>query len=105
MAAAADNGLQGMQAILLIGKAQQRPGVPLGKVMRAQQARAVRRQAQQTQLVGNGGLRFPQLFRRLLLRKAVGRDQPRDGRSLLQVVQIAALEVFDQREQRALLLA
>lgn len=28
----------------------------------------------------------------------------RDGRSLLQVVQIAALEVFDQREQRALLL-
>ena len=25
-----------MQAILLIGKAQQRPGVPLGKVMRAQ---------------------------------------------------------------------
>ena len=35
-------------------------------------------------------------FRRLLLRKAVGRDQPRDSRSLLQVVQIAALKVFDQ---------
>ena len=42
IAAAADNGLLRMQAILLIGKAQQRPGVPLGKVMRAQQARAVR---------------------------------------------------------------
>ena len=73
--------------------------------MLAQKAHTVGRQAQQPQLVGNSGLGFPQPFRRLLLRKAVGRDQPRDGRSLFQVVQIAALEVFDQREQRALLLA
>ena len=77
----------------------------LGEPLFAQQARAVRRQAQQPQLVGDGGLRFPQLLRRLLLREAVGSDELRDGRGLLQIVQVAALEIFDQREQRALLLA
>lgn len=40
--------------------------------MLAQKAHTVGRQAQQPQLVGNGGLGFPQSFRRLLLRKAVG---------------------------------
>ena len=63
-----------------------------------------RAQPQKTQLVGNGGLGLPQLLRRLLLGQAVPPDEPGDGRRLLHVVQIPALEVLDQRQQRRVLL-
>ena len=78
--------------------------MPLGKPPLAQQRHTRRREPQQPQLVRHRALRLAQSLRRLLLRQAVDRDELCDGGSLLHVVQVLPLQIFDQREQRRLLL-
>ena len=62
------------------------------------------RQAQQAQLVGDGGLGLAELLRGLLLREVIAADEPGEGVGLLPVVEVAALEIFDEREQSRVLL-
>ena len=64
----------------------------------------IRPNPQQPQLVGHGGLGTAQLFRRLLLAQVVPPDQRRDGGGLLHVIQVTALQIFDERQQRRVLL-
>jgi hypothetical protein len=64
--------------------------------------RALRRQTQQPELVGNGGGGFPQLLRRLLpaqAENAVRRSMPSASRR----IQVPALEIFHQGQQAGLL--
>lgn len=55
-------------------------------------------------LLADGGLGLAELLRGLLLREVIAADEPGKGVGLLPVVEVAALEIFDEREQSRVLL-
>ena len=77
--------------------------MPLGKAALAQRFQHVLGQLQEPQLVRHGRLRFAQAARGLLLAHAEHADQLPDAVGLLEKVEVAALQVFHQRDQARVL--
>ena len=76
---------------LLLGKAKQRPAMPLGQTGSPQGLQQRGRQLQQPQLVGHCALTFAHPAGSLLLRQVISRNQRLQGVGLLHKVQITAL--------------
>ena len=73
----------------------------LRQVIAAQQSYAALAEPQQAQFIGHSALGPPQTTGGLLLTHAVDRDQPGDGSGLLHIVQVAALQIFDEGQKGA----
>ena len=82
---------------------EQRPSVALGQAVFPQSLQHVRRQLQQPQLVGHGGLGLADAPGGLLLAHAEHADKLVDARRLLDEVQIPPLEIFHQGDQAGVL--
>ena len=92
---------QGLHLLLLVLQAQQGPRMALREAILPQELHTGGAQTQQAQLVGDCRLGASQAFGGLILAHVVGGDQAGNGGGLLHVVQVAPLEVFHQRQQRA----
>ena len=82
---------------------QQGTGVAFGQPMSPDRRGDLVRVAEQAQLIGDGRLAQPQPPRRLVLLQPELADQVADPFGFLKKIQIAPLEVLNQRQQTALL--
>ena len=98
----ADDGLQHGQPVLLLRQPQQRPRVPLRELVLPQHGQHLRAVAQQAQLVRHGALTFTHTLGRLPLTQTIQAHEPRQPLGLLDVVEVAPLEVLHQRDHAAL---
>ena len=98
-----DHEIQRPPLRVRVRQAQQGAGVALAEPLRPQPVQHVPRQAQQPQLVRHGALALAEAARRLLLAEPEQADELPDALRLLHKVEIAALDVLDQRDDAAAL--
>ena len=98
-----DDIIGDVDAVGLIVQAQQRPGMPLGQIVAADQLHILLRQPQQPQLVRNGRLGLPYLARGLLLCQTELLDEPLEAIRLLKEIQIAPLQILNEGDHRRVL--
>ena len=101
----ADSGPGRLQLLLPIFQPEKSPGMTLAEPVLPEKSDDLRRQAEQTQLVGNGRLGFPQLVRCLLLCQPMDMDQPGDALGFFVKIQVLSLKVFRQSQHRGILIA
>lgn len=92
------------QALFLVRQAQKRAGMALGQVMLTQRLQNGRRMAQDAQLVCDGGLALADAAGSLLLAQMVLLHELLQALGLLDVIQIAPLQIFHQRQHPGRLL-
>ena len=95
-----DDVLEHLPLLLLGLQAQQGPGVALGEPVLAQPVQQPGRELQQPQLIGHRRLGFADAPGGLILGQVIGVDQPVQRHGLLQKIQVPALEVLHQGQQR-----
>ena len=95
---------QSRELPLLPLQPQYRPGMALGEIVLPQKRHTAFAQPQKPQLVGYRRLGPAQPAGRLLLAETILGNEPGNGGSLLHIVKIAALEVFNQGQDGAVLL-
>ena len=100
----ADDVVEGVETFFFILQTKKSACVTLGQIMFCEQAAAVRGEPQQAQLIGQSGGGAAQQGSGFLLRGAGLTEIGGDGGGFLQVMQVPALDIFDEGQNGGVLL-